>query len=91
MKLADIITNTRITCEQSNIEFKDFLIGCVIHELGLLYDTTPIEPLVEQFENDLKCEYDLLGDLQLSLKEDEYHALAVQHATDIYDVLLGRF
>lgn len=85
MKIADIVTNARITCEQNNIEFNDFLRLCIKEELGLDLDD------LDFFTKSLEEEYELLWDLQPSLEEDEDHAFAVQHARDIYDVLLGRF
>lgn len=85
MKIADIVTNARITCEQNNIEFNDFLRLCIKDELGLDLND------LDFFTKSLEEEYELLWDLQPSLEEDEDHAFAVQHARDIYDVLLGRF
>lgn len=85
MKIADIVTNARITCKQNNIEFNDFLRLCIKDELGLDLND------LDFFTKSLEEEYELLWDLQPSLEEDEDHAFAVQHARDIYDVLLGRF
>ena len=85
MKLSDIVTNARITCEQNNIEFNDFLRLCIKDELGLDLND------LDFFTKSLEEEYELLWDLQPTLEEDEDHAFAVQHARDIYDVLLGRF
>ena len=35
MKLSDIVANARITCEQNNVEFNDFLKLCIMEELGI--------------------------------------------------------
>ena len=89
MKLSDIVTNARITCEQNNVEFNDFLKLCIMEELGIDNQFNPED--TDIFAESLEEEYDLLWDLQPTLEEDEDHAFAVQHARDIYDVLLGRF
>ena len=86
MILEDIITNARIACKQNDIEFNDFLIGCVMKELT---HKTPTQEDTERFYKYLEYEYDLIWEIEPTLEED--HALAVQHARDIYDVLLGRF
>ena len=89
MKLSDIVANARITCEQNNVEFNDFLKLCIMEELGIdnQFNTEDTDIFAESLEE----EYDLLWDLQPTIEEDEDHAFAVQHARDIYDVLLGRF
>ena len=92
MTIADIVTNARITCEQNNIEFNDFLKLCIMEELGIDNQFNPNDKEdTDIFAESLEEEYDLLWDLQPTLEEDEDHAFAVQHARDIYDVLLGRF
>jgi hypothetical protein len=60
-----------------------------MEELGIDNQFNPND--TDIFTESLEEEYDLLWDLQPSLEEDEDHAFAVQHARDIYDVLLGRF
>ena len=92
MKLSDIVTNARITCEQNNFEFNDFLKLCIMEELGIdnQFDPTEKED-TDIFAESLEEEYVLLWDLQPALEDDVHHAFAVQHARDIYDVLLGRF
>lgn len=89
MKLSDIVANARITCEQNNVEFNDFLKLCIMEELGI--DNQFNSEDTDIFAESLEEEYDLLWDLQPTIEEDEDHAFAVQHARDIYDVLLGRF
>lgn len=89
MKLSDIVANARITCEQNNVKFNDFLKLCIMEELGIDNQFNPED--TDIFAESLEEEYDLLWDLQPTIEEDEDHAFAVQHARDIYDVLLGRF
>lgn len=89
MKLSDIVANARITCEQNNVEFNDFLKLCIMEELGI--DNQFNSEDTDIFAESLEEEYDLLWDLQPTIEEDEDHSFAVQHARDIYDVLLGRF
>lgn len=89
MTISDIVTNARITCEQNNVEFNDFLKLCIMEELGIDNQFNPED--TDIFAESLEEEYDLLWDLQPTIEEDEDHAFAVQHARDIYDVLLGRF
>lgn len=89
MKLSDIVANARITCEQNNVEFNDFLKLCIMEELGI--DNQFNSEDTDIFAESLEEEYNLLWDLQPTIEEDEDHAFAVQHARDIYDVLLGRF
>ena len=92
MTISDIVTNARITCEQNNVEFNDFLKLCMMEELGIDNQFNPNDKEdTDIFAESLEEEYDLLWDLQPTLEEDEDHAFAVQHARDIYDVLLGRF
>lgn len=92
MKLSDIVANARITCEQNNIQFDDFLKLCIMEELGIDNQFNPNDKEdTDIFAESLEEEYDLIWDLQPTLEEDEDHAFAVQHARDIYDVLLGRF
>ena len=92
MKLSDIVANARITCKQNNFEFNDFLKLCIMEELGIDNQFNPNDKEdTDIFAESLEEEYDLLWDLQPSLEEDEDHAFAVQHARDIYDVLLGRY
>lgn len=92
MKLSDIVANARITCKQNNVEFNDFLKLCIMEELGIDNQFNPNDKEdTDIFAESLEEEYDLIWDLQPTLEEDEDHAFAVQHARDIYDVLLGRF
>lgn len=92
MKLSDIVANARITCKQNNVEFNDFLKLCIMEELGIDNQFNPNDKEdTDLFAESLEEEYDLLWDLQPTIEEDEDHAFAVQHARDIYDVLLGRF
>lgn len=91
MTLEDIITNLQVTCDQNNIDIEYVLLFCIMKKLHIT--SSDNDPYIEilNFKVKLAQEQDLLWDLQPSLEEDEEHAFAVQHARDIYDVLLGRF
>lgn len=93
MKLEDILTNLEITCSQNNISTQDVVLLYLMDELdfcgyGTGYGNTS-EDRIKQFKKHLAEEHDLLWDLQPTLEEDEDHAFAVQHARDLYNVLIG--
>lgn len=93
MNLADIVTNVKVTCQQNNINYSDFLLYAIYSEypIGTLNADRPTfwKELFNQ-KRFMEDEYLTLCNTQSKL-EDEDHAFAVQHAIDIYDVLLGRF
>ena len=94
MKIEDILTNLEITCSQNNINTQDVVLAYIMKELGFYeYGTgagNTMEEQVRHFRLDLQEDHDLLWDLQPELEEDEDHAFAVQHARDIYNILVGR-
>lgn len=89
MKIEDILTNLFITCEQNNQSIQDVVLLYVMSRLQLIdYDNTQYD--LQEFKQLLHKEHDLLWDLQPELEDDEDHAFAVQHARDIYNILVGR-
>lgn len=89
MKIEDILTNLEITCEQNNQSTQDVVLLYVMSRLQLIdYDNIQYDLL--EFKQLLRKEHDLLWDLQPTIEEDEDHAFAVQHARDIYNILVGR-
>lgn len=89
MKIEDILTNLEITCSQNNINIQDVVLLYVMERLQIV-DFDDLQYQLNKFRLDLQEEHDLLWDLQPELEEDEDHAFAVQHARDIYNVLVGR-
>ena len=90
MKIEDILTNLEITCSQNNIDIQDVVLLYLIGRLNLRDNYYTTEQLINKFRLDLQEEHDLLWDLQPELEDDEDHAFAVQHARDIYNILVGR-
>ena len=90
MKIEDILTNLEITCSQNNVDIQDVVLLHIIKQLNLEFYGYTTEQLINKFRLDLQEEHDLLWDLQPAIEEDEDHAFAVQHARDIYNVLVGR-
>ena len=89
MKIEDILTNLEITCSQNNINIQDVVLLCFMERLRIVgYDDLQLS--LNKFRLDLQEEHDLLWDLQPTLEDDEDHAFAVQHARDIYNILVGR-
>ena len=89
MKLEDILTNLEITCSQNDINIQDVVLLYFMERLRIVgYDDLQLS--LNKFRLDLQEEHDLLWDLQPTLEEDEDHAFAVQHARDIYNLLIGR-
>lgn len=72
-------------CEENNIHYTDLLKYIIFTELN--YNAITIEEMNKILED----EYLLLWDLQPTIEDDEEHAFAVQHARDIYDLLLGDY
>jgi hypothetical protein len=90
--LLSILAQVREKCEYHNVKFSDFLKCCIADEYGFFdYDNINDEKELEFFTKSLETDYDLIWDLQPAIEDDEEHAFAVQHARDIYDILLGRF
>lgn len=89
MKIEDILTNLFITCEQNNQSIQDVVLLYVMSQLQLI-DYDNIQYDLHEFRQCLRKEHDLLWDLQPELEDDEDHAFAVQHARDIYNILVGR-
>ena len=90
MKIEDILTNLEITCSQNNIDIQDVVLLHIIKQLNLSFYGYTKEQLITKFRLDLQEEHDLLWDLQPAIEDDEDHAFAVQHARDIYNILVGR-
>jgi hypothetical protein len=89
MKIEDILTNLFVTCEQNNQSTQDVVLLYVMSRLQLIdYDNIQYDLL--EFKQLLRKEHDLLWDLQPTIEDDEDHAFAVQHARDIYNILVGR-
>lgn len=89
MKIEDILTNLEITCSQNNINIQDVVLLYIMERLQIV-DFDDLQYQLNKFRLDLQEEHDLLWDLQPELEDDEDHAFAVQHARDIYNILVGR-
>lgn len=92
MKIEDILTNLEITCSQNNISTQDVVLLYIMCKLNVLWEEKyeTFQQQIDKFKQHLKEEHDLLWDLQPTLEDDEDHAFAVQHARDIYNILVGR-
>ena len=89
MKIEDILTNLFVTCEQNNQSIQDVVLLYVMSRLQLIdYDNTQYD--LREFKQLLRKEHDTLWDLQPAIEDDEDHAFAVQHARDLYNILVGR-
>lgn len=76
-------------CKQENINIKDLLIYCIFSE----YPISTIDEehgSIEKCIKELKEDYDTLWSIQPTLEDNEEVAFAIQHARDIYNVLLDR-
>lgn len=76
-------------CREKDIPYTDELIYLIFSEypvatMDINYGT------IDKCKQGLKEDYNTLWDLQPTIEEDEENAFAIQHARDIYDVLLGR-
>ena len=89
MKIEDILTNLEITCSQNNVDIQDIVLLYIMERLQIV-DFDDLQYQLNKFRLDLQEEHDLLWDLQPTLEDDEDHAFAVQHARDIYNILVGR-
>ena len=79
-----ILENAEKLCNQENISLSDLATLIIMKELNLLdYHS------LETFKQSLEEEHDTIWDLQPTLEEDLEHALAVQHARDIINILRG--
>lgn len=76
-------------CNDNNIHWTDALLYMIYSEypIGII---NPELGSLNQVKKGLEMEYETLWDMQPSLEEDEDKAFAIQHARDIYDVLLSR-
>lgn len=90
MKIEDILTNLEITCSQNNVDIQDVVLLYLMRQLNIYECYPTIEQQLNKFRLDMQEDHDLLWDLQPKLEDDEDHAFAVQHARDIYNVLVGR-
>lgn len=76
-------------CKQEDINIKDLLIYCIFSEY--LISTIDEEyGTIEECIKELKEDYDTIWSIQPTIEENEEVAFAIQHARDIYDVLLDR-
>lgn len=93
MKIQDALFNLEITCSQNNFNTQDVVLLYIMDKLDLvdwLEEYQTLQQQVDKFRISLEEEHDLLWDLQPAIEEDEDHAFAVQHARDIYNILVGR-
>lgn len=94
MKIEDVVVNLENTCVQNNVNIQDVVLLYMMDKLDLvdheLVYHKSFQEQVNKFRLDLQEDHDLLWDLQPSIEEDADHAFAVQHARDIYNILVGR-
>lgn len=93
MNIGDILINVEIACKQNNTSPQDVVLLYIMDKLHLadwLETYQTLQQQVDKFRLDLQEEHDLLWDLQPELEDDEDHAFAVQHARDLYNILVGR-
>lgn len=92
MDRQNILSNLEITCKQNDITIEDVIVQFITNKMIGTFDNKEIN---ECHFNDTKKmlneEQDSLWDLQPTIEDDEEHAFAVQHARDIYNILLGEF
>lgn len=89
MRIDEILTHLEDICEHNNKSVHDVVLLYVMSQLQLI-DYDNIQYDLHEFRQLLRKEHDLLWDLQPTLEDDEDHAFAVQHARDIYNILVGR-
>ena len=89
MKIEDILTNLEIACSQNNVDIQDVVLLYIMERLQIVF-YNDLQYQLNKFRLNLQEEHDLLWDLQPTIEDDEDHAFAVQHARDIYNVLVGR-
>lgn len=88
-KYEDLKKMMQHICKQKDINIKDLLIYCIFSE----YPISTIDEehrTTEECIKELKEDYDTLWSIQPTLEDNEEVAFAIQHARDIYDVLLDR-
>ena len=76
-------------CEEHSVYWTDALIYMIYSEYPI-YTIGEEQGDVEKCYAELENDYDELRYAQPSLEENEDLAFAIQHARDIFDVLLGR-
>lgn len=76
-------------CKDKNICWTDALIYMIYSEYPI-YTIGEEQGDVEKCYAELENDYDELRYAQPSLEENEDLAFAIQHARDVFDVLLGR-
>ena len=89
MKIDDILTNLEITCSQNNVDIQDIVLLYLMERLQIV-DYDNLQYQLNKFRLDMQEDHDMLWDLQPTIEDDEDHAFAVQHARDIYNILVGR-
>ena len=89
MKIEDILTNLEITCSQNKVDIQDVVLLYIMERLQII-NYNDLQYQLNKFKLDMQEDHDLLWDLQPELEDDEDHAFAVQHARDIYNILVGR-
>ena len=88
-KYEDLKKMMQSICKQNNMNIKDLLIYCIFSE----YPISTIDEehgAIEECINELKEDYDTIWGIQPTLEDNEEVAFAIQHARDIYNVLLDR-
>lgn len=93
MNIGDILINVEIACKQNNASPQDVVLLYIMDKLHLadwLETYQTLQQQVDKFRLDLQEEHDTLWDLQPAIEDDEDHAFAVQHARDLYNILVGR-
>lgn len=76
-------------CKQEEINVRDFLVYYIFSE----YPVSTIDEdygSIKDCIDELKLDEEFLWSIQPTLEENEEVAFAIQHARDIYDVLLDR-
>lgn len=76
-------------CQDKGILWTDALLYMIFNEypIGTIDDECGS---IQFIKDGLKRDYEVLWDMQPAIEEDEDKAFAIQHARDIYDVLLDR-
>lgn len=88
-KYEDLKKMMQNICKQKNINTKDLLIYCIFSE----YPISTIDEghgTIKECINELKEDENTLWSIQPKIEDNEEVAFAVQHARDIYNVLLDR-
>ena len=76
-------------CEENNIYWTDALLYMIFSEypIGVINEKLGD---IEDIKQGMETDYDTLWEMQPAIEEDCDKAFAIQHARDIYDVLLNR-